>query len=135
MAPTEAELTETLLRGYAALNSGDFDAAVALLHPDIEVHLPGGQPPLKGAKAFRAWMEPDAFESQQIEPMDLTFSGNKVLVLQKTRARGSGSGIEMEILIWAVWTFDAEGHWTRLESYLPHEEAEARRAARLPEST
>jgi hypothetical protein len=34
----------------------------------------------------------------------------------------------MEIDSWAVWTFDEDRRITRIETYLDHEEAEARRA-------
>ena len=37
----------------------------------------------------------------------------------------------MEIEVWTVWTFDADDRVTRIESYLPHQEDEARRAAGL----
>jgi len=73
-------------------------------------------------------MEPDAFEAQTIEPGEFEVAGNKVLLLQHSTVRGAGSGIEMEIDTWAVWTFDEDGKVTRIESYLRHEEDEARRA-------
>jgi hypothetical protein len=78
-------------------------------------------------------MEPEAFESQVIEPREFRVAGNKILVGQATRSRGAGSGIEMELDMWAVWTVDDAGLVTRLEAFLPHEEAEARRAAGLEE--
>ena len=131
MSVTDAEIVERLKRGYAHFSSGDFDAAVELVHPDIEVSPPGGQKPWTGAEALRAWMEPDAFESQEFEPLELTVSGNKVLARIHMRARGSGSGIEMELDLWMVWTFDSDGLMTHVTSYLPHEEAEARLAAGL----
>jgi ketosteroid isomerase-like protein len=119
---------ETLRAGYEAFNRGDFDAVADLVHPDVVFIRPGGQPPLKGSDAFRAWMEPDAFESQASEPREVEIGEQKVLVHQHTSARGAGSGIEMEIGSWAVWSFDWDGRVTRIETYLEHEEAEARRA-------
>jgi hypothetical protein len=44
--------------------------------------------------------------------------------------RGAGSGIEMEVWSWAVWTFDAADRVTRIEVFLDHEHAEAERALR-----
>jgi len=55
--------------------------------------------------------------------------GNKVLVRQHARARGAGSGIELDIDSWVVWTMDDDGLATRLEFYLQHQEAEALEAA------
>ena len=131
MAPTDAEVTENLRRCYALFNRGDFDAAIGFAHPEIEVVPAGGQTPRRGAAAMRSWMEPDAFESQEFELADITIKGDKALVRQMMRARGSGSGIEMELDLWTVWTFDADGLWTRVEGFVAHEEAAARSAAGL----
>jgi hypothetical protein len=75
-------------------------------------------------------MEPDAFESQMIEIEEFEVTGNRVLVRQHMTARGAGSGIEMEIESWTVWTFDEDGKATRMEFFLPNEEDKARRALR-----
>ena len=77
-------------------------------------------------------MEPDAFESQASEPREIEIEGNRALIHQQTRARGAGSGIEIEIGSWAVLTFDEDGRVTRLENYLEHEQDEARRSFRAP---
>jgi ketosteroid isomerase-like protein len=122
------ELIERIRRAFEAFNRGDFDTAVGIAHPDIVYVPPGGQGELRGAEALRGWMEPDAFESQVIEPLDFRVSGNRVLVRQRAVARGAGSGIEMELEAMALWTFDEEGRVTRLEAFLPHEEEEAVRA-------
>jgi ketosteroid isomerase-like protein len=134
MTPSESELVEELKRGQAAYNSGDFDGAARNLHPDFELFPSGDQPPIRGAKAVRAWMEPDAFASQVAELVQCTASGNKVLVRVRSRFLGSGSGIEMEVELWCVWTAGADGLWIRAEFYLDHEEVRARKAAGLPAS-
>jgi hypothetical protein len=135
MSERDAEKIARLRLAYEAFNRGDFDAAVEVggLHPEIEYLPPGGQPALRGSAEFRAWMEPDAFESQTIEPREFRVAGNKILVWQHTSGRGAGSGIEMELDLWAVWTLDDAGLATGLEVFLPHEEAEALRAAGLEE--
>lgn len=120
-------------RTYEAFNRGDFASAIGLAHPEVEFVPPGGQTPLRGADALRAWMEPDAFEEQQIQPREFRINGNKVLVRAHAQARGAGSGIELDTEIWAVWTLDDDGLATRLESFLPHQEAEALEAAGLSE--
>ena len=124
----EDELIDRLRRGYDAFNRGDFDAAVEFAHPDIVFVRAAGQSDLKGADAIRAWMEPDAFESQVSEPLEIEIAGNRALIRQLTRARGAGSGIEVEVESWAVWTFDDDGTVTRMENFLEHDEDEARRA-------
>jgi ketosteroid isomerase-like protein len=130
--PADDEIIETLHRGYDAFNRGDFDAAAELIHPDVVFIRPGGQPPLRGGEAFRGWMEPDAFESQTSEPRQVEVAGQKALVHQHTVARGAGSGLEMGIDSWAVWTFDESRRVIRVEAFLGHEEDEARRAFEAP---
>jgi ketosteroid isomerase-like protein len=127
------EIVASLRRIYDAFNRGDFDAAIAVAHPEIEYVPPGGQSSLRGAQAVRTWMEPDAFEDNQVEPLEFSVHDNKALVRQHATARGAGSGIELDMEIWAVWTLNDDGLVTRLEVYLPHEEAEALEAAGLAE--
>jgi ketosteroid isomerase-like protein len=128
MAVTEEELLERLRRGYEAFNRGDYEAATEWAHPDVTfISLSPGRTELQGAEALRAWMEPDAFDSQQSEPRDIEIVGSRALIHQITHARGASSGIEMEVGSWAVWTFDEDGRVTRMENYLEHEEGEARR--------
>jgi limonene-1,2-epoxide hydrolase len=121
-----------LRAAYAAFSRGDFDAAVAAgVHPDFEYVPAGGLAPLRGAETFRAWMEPDAFESQQVEPVEVQINGNRALVRQHTTARGAGSGIEVDTYTFGVWTIDDDGLAVRLEIFQEPDEAHARRAAGL----
>ncbi len=125
------EAVERLRQTYAAFSAGDFETALAIAHSDIEFIPPGGQKSHTGRQSLRAWMEPDAFESQVIEPLEFTEADGKVLVKNTVTSRGAASGIELKIVAWNVWTFDQDGLATRLEAYLEHEEAEAREAAGL----
>jgi ketosteroid isomerase-like protein len=133
MDERNAAMIDALRRAHEAFNRGDFDAAVELAHPEMEFIPPGGQASLRGAEALRAWMEPDAFEEQRIEPLDFRVEGNKVLVRQRIQARGAGSGINLDLENWTVWTFDDDLLVTRAETYLPHQESEALEAAGLSE--
>ena len=133
MPDRDPEIINRLRRAYEAFSRGDFDAAIAIAHPEIEFIPPGGQESLRGAVAFRAWMEPDAFEKQTLEIRDFRINGNKVLVRQHAWARGAGSGIEMELDTWVLWTLDDDGLVRRVVAFLPHEETEALEAAGLSE--
>ena len=75
----------------------------------------------------------DAIEDQRIEPREFRVSGNKVLVDQHTWGRGAASGIELEVDMWVVWTFDEDGRVTRLEGFLVDQENQALEAAGLSE--
>jgi len=133
MLDRDQVIIESLRRAYEAFSRGDFDTAIEIAHPECEFVLPGGQKALRGAPAVRAWMEPDAFEKQTLEIREFRINGNKVLVRQHAWARGAGSGIEMEVDTWVVWTLNDDGLVTRLEGFLPHEETEAFEAAGLSE--
>jgi ketosteroid isomerase-like protein len=123
----------SLRRAYEAFSRADFDTAIEIAHPEIEFIPPGGQSSLRGADAVRAWMEPDAIEQQQVEPREFRINGNKVLVRQHTWGRGAGSGIEVEVDMWVVWTLNDDGLVTRMEAFLLHQESEALEAAGLSE--
>ena len=133
MPDRDQEIIDSLRGAIEAFNRADFDAAMEIAHPEVEYVPVGGQASLRGAAALRAWMEPDAFEEQRIEPREFRIKGNKVLVNQHTWGRGAGSGIEMEVDMWSVWTLNDDGLVTRLEVFLPHEETEALEAAGLSE--
>src|SRR5215204_3540010 len=74
------EKVETVRATLDAYNRGDVDLLAEIVHPELEIVPPGGQAAIKGAARVRAWMEPDAFESQVVEPLDFRVVGNKVLV-------------------------------------------------------
>jgi len=126
------ENAETVRRWLEALSNEEFDAALELVHPDVELVPPGGQPPYKGAASLRRWMEPDAFQEQEVTPTDVIEVGEgRILASHDLKARGAGSGIELEGHSWSVWSFDDAGLITRLEIYLDRDEGLARKAAGL----
>jgi ketosteroid isomerase-like protein len=131
MSQENVDIIASLRQGLEAYSRGDFDAASKNFHPEIELVPAGGQQPLRGAARLRAWMEPDAFQSQAVEPLDFRAIGNKVLVQLRSHIRGAGSGIEVDFEAWTVWTFDEAGLITRIEIYLHHEKAEALEAVGL----
>jgi ketosteroid isomerase-like protein len=133
MSDRDEEIIARLRHFYESFNRHDFDAATKIADPEIEFLRPEGQPPLVGTDALRAWMQPDAFEEQQLDPLEFRTNGNKVLVRSHARGRGAGSGIDVDVDFWAVWTLNDDGLATRLEFYLDYQEAEALEAAGLRE--
>jgi ketosteroid isomerase-like protein len=131
MGERDEEIVARLRRFYEAFNRGDFEAATEVADPAIEFVRPMGS--LHGADALRAWMRPDAFGEQRIEPSEFTVNGNRVLVRNHVRAQGAGSGIEVDLKGWSVWTLNEDGLATRLEFFLDHQGAEALEAAGLSE--
>jgi ketosteroid isomerase-like protein len=131
---SQEENVEVIRRWLEAISSEDFDAALALVHPDIELVPPGGQPPYRGAESLRRWMEPDAFQEQVVTPVEIVVATDgTILGRQHIKAQGAGSGMELEGHSWSVWTFDEAGLITRIEIYLDREEDKAREAAGLEE--
>jgi ketosteroid isomerase-like protein len=128
---SDDDVIQRLREGYEAFNRGDFDSAAAFFHPEVEYIPVGGQPPVRGADAIRAWMEPSAFARQVIEAREITVNGDRALVRTHAAIRGAGSGIEMEVESWTVLTQDHDGLVTRMEAFFLHDEAEARAAAGL----
>jgi ketosteroid isomerase-like protein len=127
----EADILARLRRIYDAYNRGDFDAVMELLPADNELHLGGAQAPLRGREEIRAWMEPEALLDQRAEPVDMKVIGDKVLVSVRTSARGAGSGIEMTIDNWAVWTVRPNGELASMQVFFDHEREAAFDAAGL----
>ena len=130
---TDEEMIAALRRFFDAFNRRDFEAVVEMAHPDIEIVRTGGQSSIKGVAALREWMEPDAIEEQRVEPLDFKVKGDKVLVRTHVTGRGAGSGIEIDFVIYTVWTLDDDGLVTGAQAFFPHEEAEALEAAGLSE--
>jgi hypothetical protein len=128
MGISDEQKIERITRLMAMMNAGDFDATVELAHPDVVLVRAGGAGEVRGTDQLRDWMEPDAFESQVNEVLDFETHGDRALVRIRSRARGAGSGIEIDIVAWTVYRFDDEGLMTRVEIFLEHEEDEARRA-------
>lgn len=131
----EHEVVTRLRRAYELFNRGEFDAAVEAggFDPSFVFHPPFGSDPVIGLEAYRAWMEPDALESLKLEPSEFRVAGDKVLVIHRSTARGAGSGIELTLDSWTVWTIGESGAIVRLNAFLGDQEAEAYRLAGLPQ--
>jgi ketosteroid isomerase-like protein len=128
------ENVETVRRWFEALSSEDFDTALTLVHRDVVFVPPGDQAPYRGAKSLRRWMEPDAFQGQVVKPLETVVVRDRtILARQHVTARGTTSGIELDIISWSVWTFDEDGLITRIEIYLDREKDKALEAVGLRE--
>ena len=126
------ENLQIVQRWFEALNEEDFDAAIVLMHPEVEFVPPGGQPAYKGAERLRRWMEPDALQGQTFAPLEsVAAADGTVLVKHRVTARGASSGFPVDVISWSVWSFDEKGLITRAQVFLEHEEDQAREAAGL----
>ena len=124
-----AENVERVRQGLALFNQGEFDAVLRdLFHPDIEL-TPGigqlGVGTIRGKEAVRRfWAEdlPQALAEFAVEPLRFEAFGDVVLVENRYRARGPGSGMEIaQGFVTAYWFKD--GLVQRLRDFADREEA------------
>jgi ketosteroid isomerase-like protein len=119
---------ETLLReGIAAYNRGDTEAVLAALDPEIEVYAPPevvNAGTFHGHEGYLTWVESwiEAWEEFRIEPVEIEQFGDDFVVHMDARGRGKGSGAEVSLRFWWVYTVPAD-RATRLHLYLDRETA------------
>lgn len=118
---------EIVGRLIAAWDQRDLRAALKEMHPQCEVRGVEARETLRGhdgvAAGFRDWFE--AFEEFTIEPESFISDGDRVLVPMRQRARGKGSGLEIEQRFYQLFTL-RDGMVFRFEEY--SEEADAWKA-------
>lgn len=87
-------------RGYQALNRGDIDAFLAVLHPEHELRpsgiVPGLKPVYHGRRGFREFWRDwgEQWESITADVDELRAAGDRVVGLVTNRARGR-DGVEV----------------------------------------
>jgi ketosteroid isomerase-like protein len=99
-------------RGLALFNEGEFDMVLReVIHPEIEL-TPGigplGVGTIRGREAVRQfWVEdlPQGLEEFHIEPQRFEDFGEVVLVEVRYRARGPGSGVDIEQDFATIYSF------------------------------
>jgi uncharacterized protein len=122
-------------RGYEAFARRDLDAALELMHEDIEAHDPPEIPDAtiyRGREAVRRDWEQTAevLEDFSIDVEESFDAGDEVVVFLRYRGRGRESGAEVEAPMAHIWTI-RDGKAIRLRQYL--DRAEALEAAGLSE--
>ena len=124
MSEENVELTR---RAYVLFNERDYDALLALGHPDIEwrplLAQLGGEA-LHGVAAVRSYMESLAgeWEEFRVEPRAFREVGDAVLVFLRVFAQGKESGAEIEVDTVNVVTF-REGKIWRMRGFRDSREA------------
>ena len=122
-----SEDVEALRRGYEAFNRGDYEAVLALMHPDVAVHDrpevpdPRDYQGLEGAReAFAGVIE--MFAQYEIEPVEFIDGGEHIVVVLRQRGRGLASGVDVESEIVHVWTV-RDGKAVDLRAFSSREDA------------
>lgn len=115
-----SDFSELVLAAYDSFNQGETEAILDLLHPDIEWVPPPTslEPhPVYGRDAVREYLAPNIFESQTAEPIEIMEHGNRLLVVAHVRARGRGSGIEIDQTAYHILTIEG-GRAVRFEAHV-----------------
>jgi ketosteroid isomerase-like protein len=120
---------ETLSRGYEAFGSGDTEAVLALLHPDVTVEVHTDRPDIgaevyHGREGFLANFAElqDVFDDLVVDPQDIEDRGNRIMATTRITGKGKGSGVAIEAKIFHVWTL-RDGMASRLEIFSNEEQA------------
>ena len=92
---------------YEALNSGDFETALAMFDPEVEIHLAKDagkriwgldfQETYHGIEGFGQFLATlwEAWGEFRWEPTEIRDAGDQVVVQIRMTARGRGSGVEV----------------------------------------
>ena len=128
------ENEELIRHGYDAWNRGDWERMEELFAPDFEVDAtdrvlnPASYRGIDGFRRMAAEMF-EIWDSWLIEPEEFVERGDRVFVTHRIRARGKGSGLELEQIYSSVWTI-RDGLAVKLALFVDRERARA--AAGLP---
>jgi uncharacterized protein len=115
MTPASRRIVEELIDAW---NRRDLGAALDRLHPECELRPVESLAPVRGhdefAAGFAEWFE--AFEAFSADPEGFMVDGDRVLVPVIQRARGKGSGVEVEQRFYQLFGL-RDGKVIRFEEY------------------
>jgi ketosteroid isomerase-like protein len=123
------EKAEILRLGYAAFNSGDLSQVEDLATADVEWGttgtFPGIQGVYRGPQAMQDWADAlrSAWSWFEVSLAEVLRDKNDVLVaVERIRGQGRSSGVEVEMLTYAVYWFD-EGKLRKRSAFTTREAA------------
>jgi hypothetical protein len=70
----------------------------------------------------REYLAPNIFEDQTAAPLELIEEGNRVLVVARVHARAGGSGIEIDQVVYHLFTIE-DGLAVRFSAHIERNEA------------
>jgi ketosteroid isomerase-like protein len=128
-ARTSSDPADVVRRILESWDEGRLDAALALIHPDIEWHEPPDMPDQTIAhgreaalKALQTWFA--TWSTYENELRAVQEAGERVLVEYRQRMVGAGSSVAVESDLFQVWTV-RDGLAVRMEMYTDRAQAVA----------
>jgi ketosteroid isomerase-like protein len=107
--------------GYEAMTRGDFEAVLALMDPEVEVH---DRPEVPDAGSYHGHegvlaalrQSFDTFDEFRIVPEQFIDAGDRVVVIIRMMGRGRASGVGVEDRIAHLWRI-RDGRAIHLQVY------------------
>lgn len=122
------ENVEIVRRVNAAINSGDTERVLTLLHPDFETAVGPELSPepdaYRGHDGVRRYFDSfrEAMDEIRFEPAGFLEADGSVVVALRLTAKGRSTGIAVEQRLGQVWTID-DGRAIRVQNYVSYREA------------
>ncbi|MFL5820032.1 MAG: nuclear transport factor 2 family protein [Solirubrobacteraceae bacterium] len=124
MSHSNAELVRAI---YDRFRAGDTDSALALHHPEIEVH---DRPQAPDPQVYRGHegvlrslrVSQEAFQELDVAPEEFIEVGDRVVVVFRFRGTGRESGVPIDERLAHLWTVRG-GKAVRMEVHSGREEA------------
>jgi uncharacterized protein len=106
---------------YAAFGRGDYAGVLSRFDPEVEFSQPSGEPgggTYRGTagvvEAFRRWSAP--WDGYRVEVEEIAERGEHVLARTRHLMRGKASGLDVEKVIFQLWTL-RDGRIVRVRMY------------------
>jgi ketosteroid isomerase-like protein len=124
MRDSDAELVRT---AYEVWNRRDFARIWELLDPEVVVDARArvmNPDVYTGHEGFQRMVDEmgETWDEWRLEPEEIIDSGEQVVVATRVRARGRASGVELDDLVYNVWTL-RDGKALRLALYYDRDDA------------
>jgi ketosteroid isomerase-like protein len=125
-----SENVELVLSLHRAVTAGDLEGVLSLAHPKVEYRfaiqqvMEGEGSVFRGLAGLRQWFGElqDLYEYIESEVLEVHEFGERVVIVFVVRARGAGSGIELEQQLAQVVTV-RQGQIVAVRDYFSREEA------------
>jgi ketosteroid isomerase-like protein len=121
---------DALQIGYEGFNRGDLTQAREIVTDDVEWRTTGSFPGLEGAyrgpDALDEWMESLRAEWREFDVSLVELLAERedaIAVAERLWGLGRESGVEVEMRVYAIYRFNAEGKLVRREAFTTAEEA------------